>query len=562
MSKKEKIAGVLRKPLIFVLLQNLICLILSLFVFHPHFEENDDTIIAFIAEGVYGTRDSHLVYVNACWGEVLKTLYRLFPDIRWHSVTQYIFMFLALSVICYLLVREKKQGRLLSTIFLLCTFYEAYVSLQYTKTAAIACAAGYFVLLFFLQALRRGEKGRSGIGIVGVLLLIYGFLLRDSCFYMATAIFFIPLLYELWSVWRETEKGSARKPLYIGLVVFALLIVVLGTLGFMNQRAYETDEGWKSYHEFNQKRTELLDYRYDLMNYENYGERLDEMGISENDTLLYLTWQFGDGGVFQIPLIDQVLKDAPNRRFDVAMLKRLAAHLYEEWFGLSALVIGSVCLTLWLLLSGGRKNYFLVLYLLGVLMAVLCYYEYSGRWNHRVVFAVIFTLFVIKLQSCCFDEAKPLLLMIGISLFLNAGLYLQDSFAYHAFVREESSSTEELNAFTMEHANQLYLIDPFTDQIAYRYDVFKAYHEGDFGNRTYLGGWLTHSPIYRGVLKEFGYQDAFEALRSSDTDEAVYLIDNSYPKEKLQYIKEHYQEAFQLKEEETVGNYTIYKLCK
>ena len=47
------------------------------------FEENDDVVMAMIANGTYsGVPDFHLVYINVIYGYVLTLLYGLLPAIE------------------------------------------------------------------------------------------------------------------------------------------------------------------------------------------------------------------------------------------------------------------------------------------------------------------------------------------------------------------------------------------------------------------------------------------------------------------------------------------------
>ncbi|MDO5573156.1 MAG: hypothetical protein Q4G60_04160 [bacterium] len=562
MVNRVKIKEWINRPVIMAMLQNVLFLLLSLLVFHPHFEENDDVFIASIAEGAYGTRDSHLVYVNYCLGEIMEFFYRLCSGVRWHSVLQYISLMIAFTAFSYILIREKKHGKLLSFIFLTCVFYEGYVSLQYTKTAAVLTVIGYAVVLYCFRRIRRGEKSIEGFMALGMIMLVYGALLRISCFYMATAVFFVPFVIEMFSIRRETETGHKKKLVLAYLTTFIVLFMAVGVFQVLDRQAYSSQKDWKSYSVFNENRTQLLDYRYDLMNYETYGERLTQLGVSENDALLYLTWQFGDSGVFTNQLIEKILKDAPSRSFDIDMLKRLAAHLYEEIYGFNVLVMGIFCFIFWLIINRQKKNRYLLTYLGAVTAVVLCYYEYSGRWNHRVVFAILFAVFILLLQYGEGEERNVLLLAAGICVFINIGLLLQDQFDYNRYIREEADGNAQLAAYTKRYEDDLFLIDPFTDQVTYRYDVFRPHQEGCFANRTYLGGWLVRSPIYENVLDRYGYKNAFQALKASPEDERVYLIDNHYPEEKLLYLKEHYGKELSLESVENIGGYEIYKVCK
>ncbi len=562
MVNRVKIKEWINRPVIMAMLQNILFLLLSLLVFHPHFEENDDVFIASIAEGAYGTRDSHLVYVNYCLGEILEFFYRLCSGIRWHSVLQYVSLLIAFTAFSYILIREKKHGKLLSFIFLTCVFYEGYVSVQYTKTAAVLTVIGYAVVLHCFRHIRRGEKSAEGFMALGMIMLVYGALLRISCFYMATAVFFIPFAVEMFRIRKETETGHKKKLVLAYLTTFIVLFMAVGVFQLLDRQAYSSQKDWKSYSVFNENRTQLLDYRYDLMNYETYGERLTQLGVSENDALLYLTWQFGDSGVFTNQLIEKILKDAPSRSFDADMLKRLAAHLYGEIYGWNVLAVGIFCFVFWLIINRQKKTIYLLTYLGAVTAVVLCYYEYSGRWNHRVVFAILFAVLILLLQYGEGEERNVLLLAAGICVLINIGLLLQDQFDYNRYLREEADGNAQLAAYTKQYEDDLFLIDPFTDQVTYRYDVFRPHQEGCFANRTYLGGWLARSPIYENVLNRYGYKNAFQALKASPEDERVYLIDNHYPEEKLLYLKEHYGKELSLESVENIGGYDIYRVCK
>ena len=122
---------ILKNRLFFTLALNIAALLASLTVFCPFFEENDDSSIALIAEGAFSQRSPFLIYTNILYGKLLNFLYALLPSIRWHSVLQYIFAFLALCTITYL-VSSHKSGRIISVILVLSSFYEVYVSLQYS----------------------------------------------------------------------------------------------------------------------------------------------------------------------------------------------------------------------------------------------------------------------------------------------------------------------------------------------------------------------------------------------------------------------------------------------
>ena len=66
------------------------------------FEENDDVMMAMIANGSYsGTPDCHLVYINVIYGWVLTLLYGLTRAIEWYTLSFAVLHILSMSVLSY-----------------------------------------------------------------------------------------------------------------------------------------------------------------------------------------------------------------------------------------------------------------------------------------------------------------------------------------------------------------------------------------------------------------------------------------------------------------------------
>ncbi|NLG04789.1 MAG: hypothetical protein GX567_13310 [Clostridia bacterium] len=556
--KKDKLNGWLAKPISYAFMVNVIFLLIALFAFHPHFEENDDAILAFLIEGVYGSRETHMVYVNVCLGAVLRLFYTVTAGIRWYSVFQYAALFVSFTSCTYLFVKRMKHGKLMSLLLLLFTFYEAYVSLQYSKTAAIVSAAGYLMIFFFFEEKRKAGCRRI-IPVIGSLLIAYAALLRIESFYLATLLFFGVGLYEVYLLFKE-GKGTKEKKTFLQMVsTFLILFLFIGMTQLIDSKAYANDPGWSYHKAFNQDRTDLLDYRYDLLDYSSNQEQLKSLDISENDALLYLTWQFGDDTVFSQSLMQNLLSLNGPKQISVKMLKEFVANLYQDIYTLNCYLLGCVMLLILILIGKEKINLPLLLYIGCALAGVLCYYEYSGRWSHRIVFSVWFLVTVILLYYVSFSNRSTLLCVLAVSIFMNAGLCLKDQFDYQKYLREEGNS-KQLAEYTTIHQDALFLIDPFTDQNLYQYDVFTPYPEGIFRNRTYFGGWLACSPVYRDVLQAYGYDNPFAALMNGAQDSNIYLIDSCYPDEKLLFLKEHYGVELIPTQIDIIGSCRIYQM--
>lgn len=606
---------------------NAVALIISLFVYKPFFEENDDAFLSMIAEGAYGVREPHLIYTNIILGRLYKALYTLCPVIRWHSILQYIFLFTALSTLTTILLKRgdgspfhfasdgdgflgtffrtlRSRDIILPIIFILGISYEAYVSLQYSKTAALVSAAGYLCLLYSFRpkwsmgvsedniqqaAGNAGENVDTGrinkdgedhmqkraahtvaMRILACILLIYGMLLRDSSFMLSTLLLIPAGIYEFVKLCVKNGRKPAEIKAFIG--IFTAMACLFLLFKYVDRSAYDKDAAWKDFMEYNGTRMQLLDYRYDLLDYNKYSSRLESMGVSENDALLYLTWQFGDDRVLSTEKMKEILNGAPSRRFDIDLVKKLAQHIYDDVLIFNPLVIGTLLIiTAVLVMTIGKKTRGLFAVIMSQLMifaGVIVYYEYSGRWSHRIVFAAMLILMASGVYLLACDDRTPgnessigeisgktvtdngtsgtaagiiVLLMISCLTVL-----LGNRLDYNAYRR----SDQDYRAFlenTGASDDALYIADTFTFQKAYRYDVFNPYAQGSLRNFAAVGSWYVNSPITKQITGRFGYDNPYLALAGISDEPGknaeVILTDNIYVNEKTEFLREHYGEA-------------------
>lgn len=539
---KEK----LKNPRLFSLLLNLAAIGCAIFLFHPFLEENDDAFLAMIAEGAYGNRDYHLIYTNVVLGKLYVMLQTVFPTVRFHCVLQYVGIFTANYFLCELLL-EKKKRRRYAVFLTLGIFYELYISLQYSKTAAFVALAACIVLCE--QGIKLKGKGKISPGMLlgGTILLIYGALLRDSSFYLATMFGGLYILYQL-AVNTSLDFKKMRDGIVSMLVVFSGSMLVIVCCFLVNHNTYRQDEMWNSFMEYNNARMQLLDYRYDLLDYPVYGELLSEKGISENDALLYLTWQFGDDEVLDTAFMHRLVEEMPAKKPNLQMMKAFAANLYQELFCFQPLMIALACAVILILMKIRYQSGFqrkctaaLCVFLAALSGMILCYYQYSGRWSHRIVYAMLLLVFVTVLFCTLSEEQvmgiveKNMLLPIWLLLFVCIGALLGNTFEYQAHFRKEPDYHEFVSEMNLQK-DTLYIADTFTFQTSTKYDVFRAAKQGELDNFVSVGSWFLNSPITKQITNRFGYQNPFDALKSG---KQVLLLDNYYAEQKELFLEEH-----------------------
>ena len=142
------------------------------------------------------------------------------------------------------------------TVLTLFLTYALLFRIQYTKIAGCAAVAG--ILLLF----RAVEKERKWYSyILGLLLAVSGYLLRDSAFFMIL----IPMSgVGVWYGIRYLKAGGKKKAAVL-TGTFVLLFAVCGSL--MAVEKMMRDPQWAHYRQYNALRTELMDYGFP-----DYGE--------------------------------------------------------------------------------------------------------------------------------------------------------------------------------------------------------------------------------------------------------------------------------------------------
>ncbi len=541
-------------------------MLVSCVLFVPHFEENDDAFLAMISEGAYGNRDYHLIYTNGLLGRIYVALSGICGCVRWHSVLQYAFLFIGFTLFTYIFCK-RYNGKVLAVFFDLALFYELYVSIQYSKTAAFVSAAG-FVALFHSMKCKKNTGKWSGVLVFGgILCCFYGMLLRDSAFYLVGLFAAITFVFEEIPHLHGGMKAFKHELKEIMIFVPVVVLLILTTL--FNAKMY-SEKSWNEFIDYNDARMELLDYRYDLLDYNARGEELAAKGISENDALLYLTWQFGDDSVLTADFMKELVKAGGRRAIDMRLFKAFVSDMYEDLFTLTPLVFAVVFMSVVvILIEIGKKQYYIknvcyeVILLAGAL-AICAYYEYSGRWSHRIVFALLITLLAFLTSRILevFGENAgniydfTLIAGIAVIVFCNVGLLLGNRFTYEKDKRELPDYKAIFNEMQCSK-DTIYIADTFTFQEAYKYDVFEPFKEGQLDNFVAVGSWYVNSPVTDGILGKFSYENPFDALASGS--DCVTLVDNCYVKEKMLFVKEHKGKDLEPKLIKNAYGFDLYK---
>ena len=187
---------------------NLFFLVLCLVLGDIKFGAIDDYFMAAVLTGAHGTDyNPHLLFVNAIYGYALLPLYHLFPKIGWYYIGEMAAVFLSFTAIGYVLLRRcgERWGLLLAMLFTAMFASDFYLVLQFTQCASILSAAGMLLFGYAVVDCRAPKGARNDVIIpivLGVLLLLWGSVMRWQAFLMGMPFFCVGLLFNLKQCWK------------------------------------------------------------------------------------------------------------------------------------------------------------------------------------------------------------------------------------------------------------------------------------------------------------------------------------------------------------------------
>lgn len=319
----------------------IIASLMVLLIWHKtgiYFETNDDKCITEILCGrMTGAPDVHTVYVSSLLALPLSLLYRLTGKIPWYG------MFLILcQIFAYTAVLESVYSRCTKKLELaagtalgaLVLWMNLYLlgCIQYTSTAALLAAAGYFCLLV--------QDNRKRGWIYFCLSELLAGLLRINAMLMVQPMGIFIIAGALMS----GHKLSFRERLAaLGRVILPPAAVCLIILT-VNAFAYGGSD-WKAYLNFNDAEEILFDYK-GLPPYQEVRDILDRYQVTEIDYNAYASYMILDW--ILPPECAQEVAEYAQKQEKALSVKELGEELARNLFEDSHWGLNSVLVVLWI----------------------------------------------------------------------------------------------------------------------------------------------------------------------------------------------------------------------
>ena len=470
------------------------------------FEENDDVVMAMIANGTYsGVPDFHLVYINVIYGYVLTLLYGLLPAIEWYTLSFAVLHIVSMSVLAYCVLttpNRAKWERILWLIILYVLWARIIVALQFTTTAGLTCLAGCMLLL------RESKQARwSGVVLVAVAALIR---------FMAAGL--VGLLMAPIIVY--TYRLNWRK--YMAVIVM-LAAVVGGRV--VNKMVYDSDPEWKYYREYNQLRAQLND------NPNAHKLQSEELPVGVDSTDYKLLLQFiPDAEQIDLPTIRQISAVVGEVPFQEQLenLHRLDKYAVE-------VVIMLALLILMILTTGNRSKYiFLILYSLFIIVLMI-HVSLDGFLKNRVFLCMLLPMLMTDFMLLPNTTGLKRRWGIALAILTLSGWYGYQIYSQHLFVYYKQQ------VWTMLQQPLLELVPEdatlVTIGAGMRLEAGNPWHIWPYAFKKYTLGWLTWVPLNKPVGHSY---------RALLRDDVYVFTDRNYETEncRLQMVREQIEKHY------------------
>lgn len=595
LKKNQYVKSCINSNIVTAVAINLLFFILILLFCDMKYEVSDDFVMANVLSGAYSdTQNPQIIFINVLWGYFLMPFYKLFPQISWYFVSQIVLIFYSSTIITYLLLKtlERSKAVMLSIILILFFTNDAYILVQFTKTAMFAIMSGG---LFVINEIF-GEQKETRL-LFGSILCLIGTMLRFTTIYIAGGFLLFILIYEFFLLISQDMNRQRNKLIIVKIIsVGAGLIIIAIGLKWIDWYTYNNDEPYCFFGSFNNARSHIVDY-VDY-GYDSYANELSEIGVSENDYYMMKTWGFADNDVFNLKKMEEtadIIKAHYDNR-EVSWGQILESIQGRELTKYPVFLACGLLLILGIFFNANK--WWTMLGSIGIGGSLFIYFAYRERSLYRIEYSVFLGIFLCGIYFWKFNKknnaefivpkekmSQICCIITSICVIWNSILYIPDntyksinsasrknyidsvfnqSWNYAAQkYRRVVNREKPVNGLIEEVSNNkqnFYFLD-FTTTIQtlyFEWTPWETLPKGYYNNFLSLGGVTTNFPDEIKILKENNVENPLRAL----VNDNVYLVDNQYLEIKLTYLKEHYYPNVRAELYKEIDGYQIWKIYK
>jgi hypothetical protein len=536
MKKIENIKNKLNKDAVYVIVFAVCIYLFSSLTCTPREFSDDDWGIANYFAGLldadYAT--PYNKFINFIWGWIMYGMYQLFPGPNWFIVIQEMIVVFSFAVLQYMLIHKMKEYLkwnwcCLLTSAILAAFEPSYICrLEFSQTAALGSVVGFLLVIFSYE-----KHSRVGI-VAGIVLTVVSAMHRFGSFEMCLPFVALVLIH---FILKRSEEGISIKAFFSRIVndkklflIIAGIILCCFTLSKMNTLIYNSDY-YAEYNAFNSARASVLDYS--IASYEDIADELQEIGVSENDYTLMISWTFADLSFFTTDLFRQVAEIEPKASTKIDYRAEIeqyftqledASIIYNQLFYF-ALVILLLCIAI----DFKHMIIYSPLLLAGTILMEIYFTVVVRRYPSYVRTGLLFCLIATALMLTDFSKFKlPQKKWYVIVADVCVIFFLLASMGNRYYVLAKGNFEYNMDGLAMyEYMNSreddIFMIPTGASgglpALRNSYSIFTESKPGISRHIVGLGGWSTNNPWVNEVYQSWG----IDYPMSQTADDNVYL---------------------------------------
>lgn len=520
------------------------------------YETNDDFFFSAIAGGMFGVYSPYVVFNNILYGRILAFLYQCCGQVNWVAVLYVVCIYI--SYILLSVVFFKKMGDVIGSVitlsFYFLTFSQFYTKLNFTRIAGIACIAGF---LFWCFCLEKNSRTYHVLSLAGCFMVVWGSMIRFQVFLMVSAFAVAPFIMAVFLIENKKIKLGEWKRYVVTGGVLALIIFGLRCY---HQYVYTSDANWAYYMDYNEVRSELLDYG--MPNYEINKETYEAIGFSPTDYEMFCNVAFADPEVFSLEKLQAIAGMKEKTGFGFSTIIAFIREGLWQYRGSELLVFAMLCVLIYML-TAKNCRYFLPIWGLGCTVAELWYLFAMRRELERVMFIPILCLICLILYNYDIStnekihvNMKKSLLMVAVYSIVAGGVL---NLPKQINRGENYEETIDFLDNISQTEGSFYLWDMYAaGNLFSAYGTFGSPTPGAMANSSFLGGWSIFTPIDTHNLAVVGIDNPLRALAENEN---VYLIGSAQKELVLRYLQEHYGENIYFSLEQETGGFCVWKFA-
>lgn len=556
------------------------------------YEVSDDFVMAAIMSGAYGDAPNpHMIFVNILWGYLMLPFYYLFPNVSWYLIFQLGLIFVSLILVSYMVLKKMNRPMAFLLIVILLTFFadDAYILVQFTKTAMLAVMGGGIVFAWSLF-----EDRNWKLKILSAIVCLSGTLIRFNVIYIAGGFLLLILIVELGKMfWKQRKEKSFQKRI-IKITISGICVIALAFgLDGLDAHIYNKNEEYRYFRQYGEARGKIVDASD--YGYEAYRTELKKIGVSENDYKLMRTWNFADNEVFTLEVMQKTAEIIADYKKSVEISKEMILENMQTR-GITGYPIFLATVFLIVLTCIFQKKYSLAGFCsAGIGFLYILYFFFRERIVYRTEYAVFVGIFLSILyfwkekgkgKKADYVEKRQICAILNIvCLVWQMPLYLPDR-SYQAVTSEDRKSyidgtffeswnydarkyrknvnkEKPENGLIREletHKENIYFLDFQTTMqtLCYEWNPFQALPTGYFENALYFASVMTNFPEERVCMEKYGITQPLKDLVHSN----VYLVDtdNRTLDNKIKFIQEHYYPDVYAELYKEIDGYQMWKI--